>query len=221
MSSDATEYVDATLTTGLQSTELTDAEPYGFRVTWIKWDSGFRDTALRIGDRVIGVDGIAYDRAARASFSYKGIGQCSEDQRWASVGAQDGTNTVLLVYRESETLEIAGTVRAKRFWSNAGGRRIIGPGGPQELASDGFYDSWSGWYEKLVDAQARVLDGGWLQNSFINRGLLAQFLEEGPRIEFLEQNYPGPFAQTVKADWETVVDCLRGTRYQVTDEALG
>ena len=33
---------------GLQTAATLDSEPPGFRVTWIRWDSGFRGTGLRI-----------------------------------------------------------------------------------------------------------------------------------------------------------------------------
>jgi hypothetical protein len=45
-----------TLHTGLVTSEELEAKPYGFRVTWIKWDSGFRGTDLQIGDRIVGMD---------------------------------------------------------------------------------------------------------------------------------------------------------------------
>jgi hypothetical protein len=219
-SAGTTETVSDWLTSGVKTTEMVDAEPYGFRVSWIKWDSALRGT-LRIGDRVLGLDGFRYDRADRQSFFFKAIGQSSEAQYWAATGAKDGTNTVLTVYREEETVQIAGTIRAERDWWNAEGHRVFGAGGPPELASDGFSDiSWGDWYGKLVDVQSRVLDGGWLQNTFDSRALLGQFVKEGARVQFLGQHYPGPFAAAVEADWKAVAESLRGTRYEVRDEDL-
>ena len=40
------------------------------------------------------------------------------------------------------------------------------------------------------------------------------------RIAFLEQNYPGPFADAVRGDYETMLTILRGEPRMLTDEDL-
>ncbi len=55
----------ANVRTGLRTDEELESEPYGFRVTWIDWDSPFRGTDLRIGDLVVAVDGEPYGRVKR------------------------------------------------------------------------------------------------------------------------------------------------------------
>ena len=212
--------VPDTLSSGLTTEEMIVAEPYCFRVTWIAWDSSFRQTDLRIGDRIIGLDGARYDRARRKEFVHKAIGSYSENRHWSEIGAQDGHRTTLTVKRGPTILEITGAIRGERRWLGDDGRRTLGPGGPDYLSHDGFNDgSWSSWYEKRVKFMSSVLDGGWLRR-INNRNLLKEHLEEWRRVEFFVKTYAGPFADVLKADWEAVRASLEGTRYDITEADL-
>jgi len=57
---------------------LVTTKPYGFRVSWIRWDSEFRGTKLHIGDRIIGLDGTRYSLATRPTGGGTGVGQWNE-----------------------------------------------------------------------------------------------------------------------------------------------
>jgi hypothetical protein len=199
---------------------MIDAEPYCFRVTWIAWDSSFRGSGLRVGDRVIGLDGERYERAKRQEFLHKAFGMYSETQHWQEIKAEEGHRTVVMVRRRGEIVEIPGVIRGERRWTGDDGRRTLGPSGPDYLGTDGFDDgSWSGWYEKRVQFMSNVLDGAWLRR--INtRNLLKEHMEAWPRVEFYLKRYPGPFADVLKADWEAVRDSLLGTRYEITPADL-
>ena len=58
MANAAQEIVGAELGSGLQTTPMLDANPPCLRVSWIRWDSGFRGSGLRIGDRIVAVNGV-------------------------------------------------------------------------------------------------------------------------------------------------------------------
>ncbi len=138
------EYVLDSLTSGVTTTEELEAEPYGFRVSWIRWHSGFRGTNLCIGDRVLGVNGQRYDKGQRKSFVHKAFGSYSEGQHWTEIGAKDGQTVTVTVKRGSEVLDVQGVVRAERTWRNDNERPTLGPGGPETLTNDGFSGPWSG-----------------------------------------------------------------------------
>ena len=47
-------------------------------MTWIAWDSGFRGTDLRIGDRIVGVNDDKYQRASLEEHNAHAIGAYAE-----------------------------------------------------------------------------------------------------------------------------------------------
>jgi hypothetical protein len=201
------------LQSGVTTDEMIDAEPYCFRVTWIAWDSDFRRSGLTVGDRVVGLDGAPYDRAIRQKFVHKAFGMFSETQHWREIRASEGHATTVLLRRRGSIVEVSGAIRSERRWLGDDGRRTLGPGGPDYLASDGFTDgAWSGWYEKRVQFMSNVLDGGWMRR-INSRNLLKEHMETWPRVEHYVNRYPGPFGDVLLADWEAVRDSLRGTRY--------
>ncbi len=216
------EHLLDSIVSGVVTNEELDTEPYGFRVGWIRWFSGFRDTDLRISDLVIGLDGVAYDREKRKEFRHKAFGSYSEDQHWAQVGARDGRRVVVTVLRGRERLDIEGRVLAERSWLNDDNRRTIGPGGPDPLSNDGFDSSWATWLERQVeDFGSRVLERGWRRGTVPNsRQMLAQHLAEKPRVDYLVERFPGPFAAQTARDWEAVREALVGRRYEIRDEEL-
>ena len=198
----ATESIIDSLTSGVVTDEEMDGDPYCFRVTWIRWHSGFRGSGLRIGDRVLGLDGVRYDRAARKEYP-KAFGQYSESQHWEEMGTRDGQTVTLTVKRGREVLEVKGRILAERRWRNAKERVTIGPDGPEEQANDGLgYDGWSSWLEKSIEGiGSRVLDGGWRRGPVSqSRMMLADHLEQKPRVDFLVKTYPGPFAAATLED---------------------
>ncbi|HWU88009.1 MAG TPA: hypothetical protein VN253_12070 [Kofleriaceae bacterium] len=223
------ESVQDDITSGLQTTEMLSADPPGFRVTWIHWHSGFRDTDLRIGDRIIALNGERYVKPAKLEELQRMlpsvIGGYAENQYWKEKGGRDGTEISLTVQRRAasgvgvETVTIRGKLRAERIYQNES-RRLIGPGGPEAMGNDGFDSAWSGWYEAQTREWEKVLDRGWTQQQVNSRVALAAHLEEKPRVDLLVKKYPGPFASSVKADWEQVRASLVGRRYQIADRDL-
>jgi len=204
--------------TGLVTGEEVEARPYGFRVTWIKWDSGFRGTDLQIGDRIIGIDGMLYGVRERAAAD-QAPGGYAEDQYWATHGSRDGRPVKLTVWRDGETAEIVGALRADRYYTTSDGRRALSPQGPDAMKNDGFDNSWAAWLEKFENRVSNILDGGWQRHLNI-RVELADALDEAARIEFLLKNYPGPFATTTKADFDRLIESLKGRKYELTPEDL-
>jgi hypothetical protein len=206
-----------------------EGDPPGLRVQWVGWDSAFRGTALRVGDLIVGVDGRTVTRPATGEEAqktvFKLVGQYGEYQRWAEDGLHDGDPVTLRVRRRKlpqgwEELDVEGELRAERTWRNADGRRIFGPGGPDRDGRDEFPDQWEYWYvEKFVRRLSGILDGGW-QRSINSRYELEQHLADKARVDTLGKSYAGPFADAVKADWETVHDLLAGTLFDVSEESL-
>ena len=87
---------DPAITTGLQTTHMIDADPPGFRVTWIRWDSGFRGSGLKIGDRIIAIDGQKItppdNKDKLGGWIMTMIGQSGEARGWAVKGAKEGND---------------------------------------------------------------------------------------------------------------------------------
>lgn len=210
-----------TVRTGIETSEMLEATPYGVRVSWIEWSSSFRDTDLRIGDRIIGVDGTRYELSTRPTGGGQSVGEWNEAQVWKKQGARDGTSIKLTVWRRGETLEIAGTLRADRHYFTADENKpALSPGGPERIGRDGFSSAWAQWYEAQVKRAVTVLDGGWRRGTFNNRKLLKDHRAEKPRIDYLVEHYPGSFADTVAADWQRVHDVLLGPERTVTAKDL-
>jgi len=192
----------------------------GYRVTWIEWDSAFRDTDLQIGDVIIALDGEAYRDVPDGNVSGSAIGQYGEEYAWTQAGARDGQAITLTVVRDGQQREISGELRAHRFYYTTDGKQALAPGGPVRLASDGFSGSWASWYETLVKKQSFILDSGWERTSFNNARELKEHLGHQERIDYLTKNHTGTFAETVKADWERVRENLRGRRFELTEDDL-
>jgi hypothetical protein len=218
-----------TLNTGLETTPMLDEAVPALRVSWIKWNSGFRGSGLEIADQIIAVNGkpIVKPRDLRelqiASPRY--IGSYQESQTWTEAGAREGDSVMLTVRRRAfpgqgwRQLEIQGRLNLDRVFQ-FNGRRLYGPGGPDQMANEGTYQSWSSWYDEAVKQWMRILDGGWELGSFTSEYELSQHLEREPRVKMLVEKYPGPFAESVREDWERVRDSLRGQQYELAPNAL-
>ncbi len=206
------------LVTTEESAEERDIGPYGFRVTWIAWDSGFRGTELRIGDRIVGIDAHVYTRGERKELLAHGtaIGNYAESSYWAQRGAADGRMVTLHVWRKGKTFDVTGALRAERFYYADDGRPALAPGGPPRLGNDGFDAAWASWYERFVQDTSRILDGGFRRHGVNNRTALEAIRAQKPRIDHLTAHYPGPFAVTTTADWQLVHDVLLGAERTFT-----
>jgi hypothetical protein len=223
------EILQDSLLSGLVTTPLLEADPPSMRVSWIAWDSGFRDAPLRVGDHIVAVNGHPITHPPDLQSVQRQlpqmIGQYAEYQTWSELKLKDGSPILLRIrHRRApgkgwEELEVKGSVRADRVYLNDRDRRILGFGGPDGMASDGFDGAWSYWLEKRVFDWTRVLDGGW-QSTMDTRMGLANHLEEKPRVDFLSQHYPGPFARAIASDWDTVRRSLEGDRIDLLPGAL-
>lgn len=218
----------ADIRSGIQTDEVLELEPYGFRVTWIDWDSSFRTSGLEIGDLIVALDGVPYTAENRQETAPRAVGQYHESSFWQERGSDGGDEIVLGVLRltpdeTEERLDIRGTLLGEGFYKDSQDRTALGPGGPPRRstsAEDGRLSNWAGWYEELVKRASYVLDGGWDRGSFNNRRELADHLEERERIDYLLEHYPGPFADAAAADWDRVRAVLEGERVALTDEDL-
>jgi hypothetical protein len=218
-----------TISAGIQTRPEHDARPFGYRVTWIAWDSAFRDTDLRLGDRILGVNGERYTPEAYSM--HHAIGDWAESGYWEKEGAAHGDPVTLIVERDGEEIEIEGRLSANRFYYNDQGRQVMGPGGPDrslpEKDADGrrlFDGSWASWYEDKTGPKpgswSYILDGGWERSAFSNRKELAAHLADQERIDHLALHYPGPFTDAVRHDFERVRAYLEGTVVELPPEAL-
>ncbi|MDX1998306.1 MAG: hypothetical protein SF066_11355 [Thermoanaerobaculia bacterium] len=225
-----TEVVTDTLKSGVSTTDMLDSQPPALRVSWLRWDSGFRGTGLTIGDRIVAVDGVALAPFASQQEMQKHkpllFGQFLEANHWAARGAKEDDPVRLTVRRRRmpgegwETHEIVGRLRAERMFHDDRGRQAFGPKGPNRLERDGFDDAWLGWYDRRIWDWERLVDNGVWDTRRDNRQLLASHLADEPRVRFLAEHYPGAFAEAVVEDWEMVRVLLSGRRYEIAAEEL-
>ena len=216
------EHILDNLRAWIRTVEIRDGEPYGFRVTAIGWNSGFRRSGLRPGDLIVACEGDRYSLERRRDWTRFGLGMSSEDQYWRQRGARDDQEIEVLVQRGARLESIRGRVRAERTWQNDEGRAVLGPGGPQRIKSDGFSRPWADWLERqMEDMAARVLDDGWRRGTVHNnRQLLEEHLAQKPRVDFLLRRYPGPFAEAIADDWQIIREALEGRRYEIAAAEL-
>jgi hypothetical protein len=217
------------IATGIQTSAAFDVRPFGYRVTWINWDSYFRESELRLGDRILGVNGERYTREAH-NLGYA-IGNHGENRYWADRGAKDGDPVTLIVERDGEEITVAGRLMANRFYFNDDGRQTLGLGGPDRLLPEVdengnrvFDSSWGGWYQDKTEPKPGswqfLLDGSWERTGFNNRMELEAHLEDTERIDYLVEKYPSQFAETMRRDWEYVRDYLDGEAVELSEDAL-
>lgn len=217
-----------TLRTGLQTTPELDAPRPALRVSWIGWESGFRDSGLRVGDRIVAVAGAPVTRPRDPSEEGRTrpqlIGQYAEQQSWQ--GREDGEEVTLTALRRRrpgrgwEEIAARGRLLLDRSYRDEQNQPIFGVGGPVERERDGFDESWSSWYEDRRRAWERVLDDGWIVSPGSSEVALAEHLSHEPRVRLLQDRYPGSFASTVVADWELVWQVLTGRRYELSTADL-
>ncbi len=193
--------------------------PPAFRVSWIEWDSGFRGTGLRVGDRIVAINDQPVVRPTGGKVPAGSIGQFDEAQRWAAAHAHAGDALKLSVRRRNiggsgwQTLDFIGKLVPLPAYKKSDG--------PDPMSSDGFDESWGSWYEeKIVPKFTSLLDGGWQQTSFNNLVELRMHQQVKPRFDFLVEHYPGVFSKTAARDWQSVADMLAGEKIDLTPDDL-
>lgn len=201
--------------------------PYSVKVLWIEWDSSFRNSDLKIGDRIVGFynsnvssSPIRLDEKIVRSGGYPG--GATEAYYWDKNGAMDGEAFELLVWRNGKEISIPGELRTEKFYYTPGKRPALGDNGPDRNSKDGFTGrSWMFWYEDFYKKASYVLDNAWNKNStFNNRRELSEWIETNEeRVKFLVEKHPGQFATTILADYETVRKNLEGVKVTVTPES--
>lgn len=196
-------------------------------VDWIDWDSGFRDTGLRVGDHILAVDGDAVIEISDDGAHNRQVGRDQEPAHWLVRAARDNHPVRLSVRRRRipgegwEKLDIDGKARTERSYASPDGRRLIGEAGPERLAKDDFADSWASWCERRQYVWERQLgDEGIWSGSTDTRMALKDHLADEARVKFLRQRYPGPFSNAVVSDWEHIRGLLEGRAYTVDPEEL-
>ncbi len=195
----------------------------GFRVTWIDWDSDFRNSDLQIEDIIIGYDDISFEPFLESGKHGSAIGQYGETAYWQKLDEiKHGHAITLKVFREGvkEILGIPGKLLAQRFYYDSATedrKRALGPGGPPSMSRDDFSVSWSGWYESLAKKMSSILDGGWDHKRINNKKELQEHEGHRERIDYLQEKYPGPFADVVLSDWQKVYDSLLGKEIDEVD----
>jgi hypothetical protein len=194
---------------GIQTEALLEDDPPGFRVTWIDWDSDFR-RALRFNDLITGVNGRSLSPFLQPGKLAKGVGQAAEGQYWKEIGATVGQEIALAVVRDDAVVEVTGRLGTDWFHYDAAGKAALAPGGPARLATDGFDETWMGWFEKLQSKLSLILTLGLTYRGLNTRAELKSLLDGQPRIDFLLARWPGPFAQTIHDDWARAVTVVRG-----------
>jgi hypothetical protein len=217
------------LKSGLKITLIDEAGELYARVSWIHWDSGFRDSGLQIEDRIVGINNAplrlpdeAKERRIARDFV---IGGLSESKRFAQMGLQDGSPLKLTVLRRNlpgrgfTEHEVAGKLRAERMYYTADGKGALAPGGPERLGRNDAGDTWMTWFERTTFEWEKILDGRWY-GRFDNRRLLAEHLELKPRIDAALKAHPGEFTKRLALDWERVAESLRGRKINLQKDAL-
>ena len=225
----AREQLTADITTGIHTSVEDKAVPFGYRVTWIEWDSNFRDSELQIGDRILGVNGEQYTRQDYRH--HHAIGDYRESAYWESQSASDGQTIELTVFRGAAEQSVSGQLRAGRLYLDDEDRRTMGEGGPlrnivekDENGQRIFDTSWANWYEQMTNGRSGsfpyVLDSGWQRSSFNNRKMLDAHLDHQVRIDYAIEHYPGDFADALVYDYERVRNNLEGQVVELPANAL-
>lgn len=220
----------AKLTTGLVTWPDLDGRPANFRVTWIGWDSPFRGTDLAVGDRIMAVNGATVEKPADPGELSrrlpKSIGQYQEYQAWEEAGLAAGAPIELRVRRRNlptgwrELGVTAGLIEVPQY-SNADNRTVLGPGGPDASAHDGFPVAWGFWYdETLVGALSGALDGETQTGTYVTRFKYQELLTHQAQVAYAGKHYPGPFAVTLARDFEAALAVCAGQPVTLAPGAL-
>lgn len=201
-------------------TEQIPGDPeFGRRVRWIEWDSGWRRSGLRVGDRVVADQGGPY--TAETNSSGAALGGSGEGERWAALGLWAGDAVTAVVVRGGARETLAGRLTApSSTLRSASGEPLLGEGGPVRHAKDGFEYDWQSWYNQFQDMARSVLAGWDYTAGYDNHQLRAQIEPWDQRVAFLERTYPGPFALAAREDYDAMLAMVAGERRELGEADL-
>lgn len=221
-----------TLSAGIETREELNASVPALCVSWIRWDSGFRNSGLRANDRVVAVNGTRLQRPADAQALSKALpsmlGQYQEAQYWQQQGATDGQTLRLTVRRRNmpgdgwQELDVQGCLRLQRSWRNADNRPLMGPNGPQAGGYEGSdrNEAWSWWYENFRKLVERAWDENPFRGTSSPRQELKDLQDMGPRVALAQAQFPGAFSSALQQDYTWGVEALAGRSYTITEADL-
>lgn len=195
----------------------------GRRVAWIDWDSGFRGSGLRVGDRLVGDSGGDYSPEAIDKGAVIGA---SEGARIGDLGLEAGQAITLHVERQpaiggpGERLSFTAPLVDNQTTRDAEGRRAFGEDGPAHGEKDGFTYAYSAWYEKFRDLVETVLLGWDYTSGYDTRRLAERLEEHRARVEHLAASYPGAFARAAREDFDAALAMLAGEARELTQADL-
>ncbi len=191
---------------------------YGLEVRWIAWDSGFRGSGLRVGDRVIGDGGGFYDAEVAKKQGVIG-GAGGEDRRIQALGLGAGSPLLLWVVRDGQQVAITGTLRGPQLYRR-NGKPVLGMEGPEEFERGPFTTQWGQWYRGFVELAMAILPGWDYISGFDSRQYLVRARENEARVLHAEAEYPGPWAQAVREDYDAMVRIAAGEVRDLPASAL-
>ena len=87
----------------------------GFRVTWIDWNSDFRNTDLQIEDVIVGYDDVSLEPFLESGKHGSAIGQYGETTYWQKLGLTHNHTIHLKVYATDKSLQLKFL---GNFWHN-------------------------------------------------------------------------------------------------------
>src|SRR5581483_1518498 len=160
---------------GVTTDAILDGDRPGLWVTWIDWDSDFR-RELQLGDLITAVDQDDLSAVLQPGHVDLGIGQWNEATFFRNKGVKHDQSIALTVLRGDATVTVHGKVHGSYLYYDASGNQSLAPGGPSNMAGDGFDDVWSLWYPRFRDKMSYVLMRAWRDRAFSNRYELQQHL---------------------------------------------
>lgn len=218
-------FVTDELTTGLLTQACWEESPPCMLVENLGWESGFRGSGLLPGDRIIAVDGVPLARPPNGAAQALLIGQYQEYLHWQKANRRENDQVRLTVRRKQapqgwQTLEVEGSLRARRTYRSAENRMLVWNGGPDTYERDGFNDAWSTWLEALQKRVCNTFCQARFRIGLTTPYEYKSLLEERPRVERMMTRYPGPFAEAVRGDYEATLARLRGEAYALGEAEL-
>lgn len=219
------------LTSGLITDSRLDEHPPHFRVAWIPWHSGFRGSGLRVGDRIVAVQGVPVarpdDGRELQRYTQGFVGQLSESRTWAEQGLADDAALSLTVRRRSpdgvgwQHLDITGRIRLQRIWRDDSGRQCLGVDGPSIFERDGQPEPWGRWVDEVLPrVLGNALDGIWQQAGASTRYEWQELQKLGPQVQCLSARYTGACARAVQEDYDAALAMLDAPRLALTEAEL-
>jgi hypothetical protein len=215
-------------TTKIVSYTDTSTEPLHIRIQWIGWDSPWRQVDLKIGDRLVAVQGKPVTPESLHSSASSLPGAYAEAEGFAALGLKPGDRLKLRVRRRvapqgwaehDVEAPLADTVPLSR---DAAGDEILAPGGPTATANDDFETGgWKSWYEELVPKLQYLGDADRQHSGSYNSRFEWKSLTEtyGPRVAFAAKKYPGPWSRVLQADYDAACAWTKGIKVDLPPTA--